>query len=89
MSRVTRRWRRGTSDCTSPIPRSRSKIQYAPTANMKKMPISTSNAVRVTETARWTMLPADGSLLSRFWRPRRISRLIPVDLRRLVTELRR
>ena len=39
VSRVTRRCFGGTIDCTRPIVRSRSKIQYAPTANMKKMPI--------------------------------------------------
>ena len=43
----------GMSDCTRPIVRSRSKIQYAPTANMKKMPMITSNAVFVAETSGW------------------------------------
>ena len=58
VSRVTRRCFGGTIDCTRPIVRSRSKIQYAPTANMKKMPTSTSNAVFVTSSAGWTIFVA-------------------------------
>src|SRR5579862_6479067 len=53
---------RGDSDCTSAIVLSRSKIQYAATANMKKMPTSASNAVFVTVSAGWTSALPEGSL---------------------------
>jgi hypothetical protein len=44
VSRTFLRFGPGNSDATKSIVRSRSKIQYAAVANMKKIPISTSNA---------------------------------------------
>ena len=61
--------------------RSRSKIQYAAHANVKKMPSATSNTVSVTVTAGSTRLSPAGKSSRRRCRPTRMSCLIPVTSR--------
>jgi hypothetical protein len=46
---------------------------------VKKIPISTSKAALVTPIEAWTAELAVGSFFRRFWTPRRISCLIPVE----------
>ena len=79
VSRVTRRCLRGTIDCTSAIVPSRSKIQYAPTANMNRIPTRISNSVFVTVIAGWRRLAPDGSWRSRLSSALRISCRIPCE----------
>jgi hypothetical protein len=56
---------RGRRLVTRSTARSRSKIQYAATANVKKTPTSPSSAFSPTDTDRRTTLPDDGSWCSR------------------------
>ena len=79
VSRVTRRCRSGTTDCTSAIVLSRSKIQYAATANMKKIPTRISNAVFVIVSAGWRSFVPVGSRRRRLSRLVRIVCLIPLE----------
>ena len=64
---------------TSPSARSRSKIQYAAVASTKKMATRISTAFLPASIAAWTTPPAFGSFFSSFWRPTRMSCLMPVE----------
>ena len=59
--------------------RSRSKIQYAAAAKVKKIPISTSNAFTPIPTIGFTSSERRGRLFRRFWRAVKTWCLTPVE----------
>ena len=66
VSRTFLRLGRGISEHTTSTALSRSKIQYAAAANVKKMPITTSNAFMPIPTAGFTSSDRFGRLARRF-----------------------
>ena len=79
VSRIRFRFGLGNKDATRSIVLSRSKIQYAADANVKKIPINTSNAVIPACASGFTSLDPLGRCFSRFWRAARIWCLSPED----------
>ena len=79
VSRTFFRLGRGISEHTTSTVLSRSKIQYAAAANVKKMPITTSNAFLPIPTAGFTSSDRFGRSARRFLSAVRIWCLTPVE----------
>ena len=79
VSRTTLRFGRGNSSATKSTVRSRSKIQYAAVAKVKKIAIRISNAFSPKLTPEWNSFDARGRCSSRFWIATRIVCLIPCE----------